>query len=41
MNKTSAKLAIARNIRFFRIENRFSCRELAGGDIPKKDGDVA
>lgn len=29
MNKTSAKLAIARNIRFFRIENRFSCRELA------------
>lgn len=29
MNKTSAKLAIARNIRFFRIENRFSGRELA------------
>ena len=29
MNKTSAKLAVARNIRFFRIKNRFSCRELA------------
>lgn len=29
MNKTSAKLAVARNIRFFRIENRFSNRELA------------
>lgn len=29
MNKTSAKLAVARNIRFFRIENRFSIRELA------------
>ena len=29
MNKTSAKLAIARNIRFFQIENRFSGRELA------------
>lgn len=29
MNKTSAKLAIARNIRFFRIKNRFSCSELA------------
>lgn len=29
MNKTSAKLAIARNIRFFRIKNRFSERELA------------
>lgn len=29
MNKTSAKLAVARNIRFFRIKNRFSGRELA------------
>lgn len=29
MNKTSAKLAVARNIRFFRIKNRFSCSELA------------
>lgn len=29
MNKTSARLAVARNIRFFRIKNRFSCRELA------------
>ena len=29
MNKTSAKPAVARNIRFFRIKNRFSGRELA------------
>lgn len=29
MNKTSANLAIARNIRFFRIKNRFSVHELA------------
>lgn len=29
MNKTSAKLAVAKNIRFFRIKNRFSARELA------------
>ena len=29
MNKTSAKLAVARNIRFLRIKNRFSCSELA------------
>lgn len=29
MNRTSAKLAVARNIRFFRIKNRFSGRELA------------
>lgn len=29
MNKTSAKLAVARNIRFFRIKNRFSGSELA------------
>ena len=29
MNKTSANLAIAKNIRFFRIKNRFSGRELA------------
>ena len=29
MNKTSANLAIARNIRFLRIKNRFSGRELA------------
>lgn len=29
MNKTSAKLAVAKNIRFFRIKNRFSGRELA------------
>lgn len=29
MNKTGANLAIARNIRFFRIKNRFSGRELA------------
>lgn len=29
MNKTSAKLAVARNIRFFRIKNRFSGHELA------------
>ena len=29
MNRTSAKLAVARNIRFFRIIYRFSCRELA------------
>ena len=29
MNITSANLAIAKNIRFFRIKNRFSGRELA------------
>lgn len=29
MNKTSAKLAVARNIRFYRTVNRFSNRELA------------
>ena len=29
MNKTSANRAVARNSRFFRIKNRFSCRELA------------
>ena len=29
MNKTSAKLAVAKNIRFFRIKNRFTSRELA------------
>lgn len=29
MNKTGAKLAIAKNIRFFRIKNRFSGSELA------------
>lgn len=29
MNKTSAKLAVARNIRLYRTENRFSARELA------------
>lgn len=29
MNITSKKLAVARNIRFFRIKNRFSGRELA------------
>lgn len=29
MNKTGAKLAVARNIRFFRIKNRFSVHELA------------
>lgn len=29
MNITSKKLAVAKNIRFFRIKNRFSGRELA------------
>ena len=29
MNKTSAKLAVARNIRFFRTANKFTNRELA------------
>lgn len=29
MNKTSAKLAVARNIRFFRTANQFTNRELA------------
>lgn len=29
MNKTSAKLAVARNIRFFRTANQFTSRELA------------
>lgn len=29
MNKTSAKLAVARNIRFFRTENKFTNQELA------------
>lgn len=29
MNKTSARLAVARNIRFFRAANKFTNRELA------------